>query len=161
MSQYLVDRLEHASNVEIRLNTEATQLHGHETLESVTIVNHPTGASEVIAAHGLFVMIGADPCTEWLKGSVALDDKGFVRAGEGVDTPFATSHAGIFAVGDVRSGSVKRVASAVGEGSVVIQAVHHHLASLREATPDVSAAQARVVEPSRNARTPEDGRTIR
>jgi thioredoxin reductase (NADPH) len=103
MSQYLVDRLEHASNVEIRHNTEATQLHGHETLESVTIVNHPTGASEVIAAHGLFVMIGADPCTEWLKGSVALDDKGFVRAGEGstrrsqpvtqVSSPWATSAA--------------------------------------------------------------------
>jgi thioredoxin reductase (NADPH) len=88
-----------------------------------------------IEAHNV---IGADPCTGWLKGSVALDDKGFVRAGDGTPTPFATRHAGIFAVGDVRSGSVKRVASAVGEGSVVIQAVHKHLALLREAMPNVN-----------------------
>jgi thioredoxin reductase (NADPH) len=142
MSQYLVDRLEHTPNVEICLNTEATQLHGRETLESITIKNHASGASKDVVAHGLFVMIGADPCTGWLKRSVALDDKGFVRAGEGTATPFATSHAGIFAVGDVRSGSVKRVASAVGEGSVVIQAVHHYLALLREARPNTHGRMA-------------------
>jgi thioredoxin reductase (NADPH) len=142
MSQYLVDRLEHTSNVEICLNTEATQLHGRETLESITITNNATGTSTDVRARGLFVMIGADPCTGWLKGSVALDDKGFVRAGEGTASPFATSHAGIFAVGDVRSGSVKRVASAVGEGSVVIQAVHHYLALLRETMPNVNRRTA-------------------
>jgi thioredoxin reductase (NADPH) len=131
MSQYLVDRLEHAPNVEICLSTEAAQLHGREKLESITITNHATGRSKDVVARGLFVMIGANPCTGWLKGSVTLDDKGFVRAGEGPDTPFATNHSGIFAVGDVRSGSVKRVASAVGEGSVAIQAVHHYLALLR------------------------------
>jgi thioredoxin reductase (NADPH) len=131
MSQYLVDRLEHKPNVEICLNTEATQLLGHETLECITMTNHATGASQNVAAHGLFVMIGADPRTEWLKGTLALDAKGFVRAGEGTSSPFATGHAGIFAVGDVRSGSVKRVASAVGEGSVVVQAVHQYLALLR------------------------------
>jgi thioredoxin reductase (NADPH) len=130
MSQYLVERLEHAPNVEICLNTEATQLHGRGRLEGITISNHATGASKDVAAHGLFVMIGADPCTGWLKGSVTLDEKGFVHAGVDPDSPFATSHAGIFAVGDVRSGSVKRVASAVGEGSVVVQAVHHYLALL-------------------------------
>jgi thioredoxin reductase (NADPH) len=135
MSQYLIDRLKHTPNVEICLNTEATQLHGIETLESITITNYATGASKHVTAHGLFVMIGADPCTGWLKGSVALDDKGFVRAGEAANSLFATSHAGVFAVGDVRGGSVKRVASAVGEGSVVIQTVHHYLASLRGATP--------------------------
>jgi thioredoxin reductase (NADPH) len=72
------------------------------------------------------------------EGSVGLDDKAFVRAGEETTAPFATSHPGIFAVGDVRSGSVKRVASAVGEGSVVIQAVHHHLTLMREATPNMN-----------------------
>ena len=138
MSQYLVDRVEHAANVEVCLSTEATQLHGDESFESITITNHATGASKDVAARGLFVMIGADPCTGWLKGSVALDAKGFVRAGEGSDNPFATGGAGIFAVGDVRSGSVKRVASAVGEGSVVIQAVHHYLASLPEPSPNVN-----------------------
>src|ERR1700722_4123109 len=110
---------------------------GVEALESITIANHATGASKDVSARGVFVMIGADPCTGWLKGAVALDDKGFVRAGEGSDIPFATSRAGIFTAGDVRSGSVKRVASAVGEGSVVIQAVHRYLASLREPSPNV------------------------
>jgi thioredoxin reductase (NADPH) len=142
MSQYLVDRVEHAPNVEVCLNAEATQLHGGERLESITIRNHATGAWKDVAARGFFVMIGADPCTGWLKGSVVLDNKGFVRTGEGTATPFATSHAGIFAVGDVRSGSVKRVASAVGEGSVVVQAVHHYLASLWEPTPKGKATTA-------------------
>jgi thioredoxin reductase (NADPH) len=89
---------------------------------------------------GLFVMIGADPCTGWLKDTVQLDDRGFVLTGEacgaGAATPFnvfQTNLPGVFAVGDVRSGSVKRVASAVGEGSVVVQAIHARLASLRQA----------------------------
>lgn len=151
MSQYLVDRLEHTPNVEICLNTEATQLHGRETLESITIVNHATGSSEDVAVHGLFVMIGAVPCTGWLKGSIALDAKGFVGAGDNADTPFATSHAGIFAVGDVSSGSVKRVASAVGEGSVVIQAVHQYLASLREAALNGNGKTATRDPPSKRS----------
>lgn len=151
MSQYLVDRLEHTPNVEICLNTEATQLHGRETLESITVANHATGVSKDIAARGLFVMIGADPCSGWLKGSVALDDKGFVRAGAVADNPFTTSHAGIFAVGDIRSGSVKRVASAVGEGSVVIQAVHHYLASLRDTTPKTNGRAPLPKQPSKRS----------
>jgi thioredoxin reductase (NADPH) len=142
MSQHLVDRLEHAPNVEVCLNSEATDLRGGDALESIIIMNRATGASKDVAARGVFVMIGADPRTGWLKGSVALDDKGFVRTGEGTDTPFATNHAGIFAVGDVRSGSVKRVASAVGEGSVVIQSVHHYLALPREPTPSVKGRAA-------------------
>jgi len=97
-----------------------------------------TGARQVVerAVGGLFIMIGADPCTGWLKEAVRPDDRGFVVTGEdcGADAPtpyniFQTSLAGVFAVGDVRSGSVKRVASAVGEGSVVVQAVHARLAS--------------------------------
>jgi thioredoxin reductase (NADPH) len=83
-------------------------------------------------------MIGADPCTGWVKDAVRLDDRGFVLTGNEADastsrTLFETSLAGVFAVGDVRSGSVKRVASAVGEGSVVVQAVHARLAALRQA----------------------------
>jgi thioredoxin reductase (NADPH) len=140
MSQYLVDRIEHAPNIEVYLNAEATRLDGGKRLERITITNRATGASKDVSARGLFVMIGADPCTDWLKGSIALDDKGFVCVAEGSGNPFATSRAGIFAVGDVRSGSVKRVASAVGEGSVVIQAVHHYLASLR--TPPLNVHES-------------------
>lgn len=89
---------------------------------------------------GLFVMIGADPCTDWLHGAVDLDERGFVVTGVVTEaigqtpilSPFQTSLPGVFAVGDVRSGSVKRVASAVGEGSVVVQAVHRYLAALTE-----------------------------
>lgn len=135
MSEYLVDRLEHAPNVEVSLNAEVTELHGNAALENITIVNRETGESKSVPAGGIFVMIGADPCTGWLRGSVALDEKGFVRTDSAKGAPFATSHGGIFAVGDVRSGSVKRVASAVGEGSVVIQAVHRYLAS----SPKVAA----------------------
>jgi thioredoxin reductase (NADPH) len=136
MSHYLVDRLEHTRNIEICLNTEATALHGQDALESISITNRQTRQSKDVPAAGLFVMIGADPCTGWIDGVVELDDKGFVRTGQrndSADSPFHTSLPGIFAVGDVRSKSVKRVASAVGEGSVVIQAVHHYLAALREA----------------------------
>jgi thioredoxin reductase (NADPH) len=92
------------------------------------------------SAGGLFIMIGADPCTGWLRDAVRLDNRGFVLTGEdcGADAPtpysvFQTSLPGVFAVGDVRSGSVKRVASAVGEGSVVVQAIHARLASFRQA----------------------------
>ena len=85
-------------------------------------------------------MIGADPCTGWLEGTLRLDDRGFILTGEGCGEAapqpfniFQTTLLGVFAVGDVRSGSVKRVASAVGEGSVVVQAIHARLAALREA----------------------------
>jgi thioredoxin reductase (NADPH) len=83
----------------------------------------------------VFVMIGSDPCTDWLQGAIDLDERGFVvtgptpERGPGVASPYETSLPGVFAVGDVRSGSVKRVASAVGEGSVVVQAVHQYLAA--------------------------------
>ena len=136
MSHYLIDRLEHTANVEICLDTEATALHGKDALESVTIANRRTDESREVPAHGLFVMIGATPCTGWLTGAVDLDDKGFVRTGQRngpADSPFHASVPGVFAVGDVRSNSVKRVASAVGEGSVVIQAVYRHLATLHDA----------------------------
>jgi thioredoxin reductase (NADPH) len=95
-------------------------------------VDRRTGARETHAIANVFVMVGAEPNTDWLSGCLALDSKGFILTGFDIrdDTsrsPFATSKPGIFAVGDVRCGSVKRVASGVGEGSVVIQAVHQFL----------------------------------
>lgn len=98
----------------------------------MTWVNHATGEQKQTAIGDVFVMIGAEPNTGWLFGTVRLDKKGFILTG-GVDgfesSPYATSAPGIYAIGDVRANSVKRVASAVGEGSVVISDVHRYLAS--------------------------------
>jgi thioredoxin reductase (NADPH) len=128
MSSYLTSRLEAHPGISIEYNCEVTALEGGEHLESVTIRNTETGQSRKVVTRALFVMVGAAPNTEWLSGLVKLDNKGFVITGLGSpDSPFATSHAGIFAVGDVRAGSVKRVASAVGEGSVVISKVWEHV----------------------------------
>ena len=141
MSQYLVERLHHAANVKVETYSEVIQLSGDDRLRTI-MVRDDAGAVAELAVGGLFVMIGADPCTEWLKDAVQLDDRGFVLTGSNCDAGattsrslFETSLPGVFAVGDVRSGSVKRVASAVGEGSVVVQAVHDRLASLREKGP--------------------------
>ena len=128
MSSYLTSRLDADPAITIEYNSEVTALEGGEDLESVTVRNTATGESRNVAARALFVMVGAAPNTEWLSGLVKLDDKGFVVTGLGLPaSPFATSHPGIFAVGDVRAGSVKRVASAVGEGSVVISKVWEHV----------------------------------
>ena len=136
MSHYLVSRLEHSPNVHIHTGSEVQILRGDEQLESVTIVNG-RGQRETIAARAVFVMIGSDPCTDWLQGAIDLDERGFVATGlstaerrPGATSPYETSLPGVFAVGDVRSGSIKRVASAVGEGSVVVQAVHQYLATI-------------------------------
>jgi len=128
MSSYLASRLEAEPRITIEYNSEVTALEGADHLESVTIRNAKTGPSRKVAARALFIMVGAAPNTEWLSGLVKLDDKGYVVTGLGQPaSPFATSHPGIFAVGDVRAGSVKRVASAVGEGSVVISKVWEHV----------------------------------
>jgi thioredoxin reductase (NADPH) len=134
MSQYLITRLEHAPNVFIHTETTVTALRGDEHVASATIT-HVRGGEEDVPVCGLFVLIGADPCTAWLGDLLGLDEHGFILTGQDVGaagaaalSPFQTSQPEIFAVGDVRSGSVKRVASAVGEGSVVIQAVHRYLA---------------------------------
>jgi thioredoxin reductase (NADPH) len=132
MSDYLVQRIEQSPKITLHAQSEITALEGDERLRRVTWTNRDTGATETHPVGNVFVMIGAEPNTEWLGGCVALDDKKFVRTGAGADgmalaSPYATTLAGVFAVGDVRSGSVKRVASGVGEGSVVIQAVHQFL----------------------------------
>src|SRR5271155_3845443 len=122
MSNYLSSRLAADPAITIEYGVEVTALHGGEKLDAVTVRHVGEGRGRIIPACALFVMVGAAPNTHWLSGLVDLDDKGFVLTGAaaGVDSPYATSRPGIFAVGDVRSGSVKRVASSVGEGSVVI-----------------------------------------
>jgi len=132
MSSYLSSRLQADPRIQIEFGAEVTALQGGDHLEAVSIRNIKTGATRVVDTRAVFIMVGASPNTEWLSGLVDLDDKGFVITGSraGVpDSPFATSHPGIFAVGDVRAGSVKRVASSVGEGSVVISKVWEFLNS--------------------------------
>ena len=136
MSQYLLSRIEQSRRVTILTETEIVLLEGGSHLEQVTWVNRRDGSKITKRIEDLFVMIGAQPNTSWLKGIVALDEKGFVITGgpQGFDsTPYATNTAGIYAVGDVRTASVKRVASAVGEGSVVISDVHRYLALHQDA----------------------------
>ena len=124
MSSYLASRLAADPRITIEYGAEVTAVHGTDHLEALTIRDAKTGATRVVETRALFVMVGAAPNTEWLSGLVKLDDKGFVITGAGsLASPFATSLPGIFAVGDVRAGSVKRVASSVGEGSVVISKV--------------------------------------
>ncbi len=125
MSAYLSSRLEAEPRVSIEYGAEIATLHGTEALDAVTIRSVTDGGERVCEVSGLFLMIGAAPHTRWLSGLIDLDDKGFVLTGPTVGTasPYETSVPGIFAVGDVRAGSVKRVASAVGEGSVVISKV--------------------------------------
>src|SRR6202789_2739546 len=120
------NRPEADPGVPIEYGAEVIALHGSKHLEAVGIRGVKTGETRVVETHALFVMVGAAPNSEWLSGLVKLDDKGFVITGSGegaATSPFATSRPGIFAVGDVRASSVKRVASAVGEGSVVISKV--------------------------------------
>jgi thioredoxin reductase (NADPH) len=125
MSRYLSSRLEADPAITIEYQSEIVALDGTDQLDSVTIRDVADGTMRTVATCALFVMVGAAPNSDWLTGLVSLDDKGFVLTGEAVDagSPYATSRPGIFAVGDVRAGSVKRVASAVGEGSVAISKV--------------------------------------
>ena len=129
MSSYLSSRLDADQAITVEYGAEIVALHGSDKLEAVTIRNVEDGSEHRIATCALFVMVGAAPNTEWLSGLVALDEKGFVLTGDaaGGGSPYATSQPGIFAVGDVRAGSVKRVASSVGEGSVVISKVWEHV----------------------------------
>ncbi len=127
MSSYLSERLEADDGITIHYNAEVTAMDGDEWLKSITITT-PEGKREMECG-ALFVMVGAAPNTGWLSGIVDLDEKGFVKTGEadGHASQFVTSAPGVFAVGDVREGSVKRVASAVGEGSVVVSAVWQYV----------------------------------
>jgi thioredoxin reductase (NADPH) len=132
MSDYLVQRITHSARISLHTRTEITGLHGDQRLRQVTWRHRDSGQGVTADIGNIFVMIGADPNTEWLGGCLDLDAKGFVLTGKlrderSVASPFASSRPGIFAVGDVRAGSVKRVASSVGEGSVAVSAVHQFL----------------------------------
>jgi thioredoxin reductase (NADPH) len=150
MSQYLISRIESSSRITLYTESEIVELEGGSSLEGVTWINRKTGESTMKPIGSVFVMIGAEPNSGWLFGTVRLDKKGFILTG-GADgferTPYATSVPGMFAVGDVRSNSVKRVASAVGEGSVVISDVHRYLADHRNnfaAEPNSALAALRL-----------------
>lgn len=129
MSSYLSSRLEADPRITIDYEAEVVALDGTDRLASVTVRSRRDGRQRDLPTSALFVMVGAEPNTGWLSGMVHLDDKGFVLTGEpaGAASAYGTSRPGIFAVGDVRAGSVKRVASSVGEGSVVISKVWSHL----------------------------------
>ena len=134
MSQYLISRIESSSQITLYTGSEIVGLEGEKGLEWVTWADRRTGETIRKPIGSVFVMIGAEPNSGWLHGMVKLDKKGFVLTGgeDGFNgTPYATSVAGMFAVGDIRAASVKRVASAVGEGSVVISDVHRYLADHR------------------------------
>jgi thioredoxin reductase (NADPH) len=142
MSEYLIREIESAPNIVVRCRVAVTGGAGQGRLESLTLSDLDSGEAETVSALALFVMIGAEPRTQWLPDVVQRDRSGFVLTGADLlegGRPHATwplsrlpmflesSLPGVFAVGDVRHGSVKRVASAVGEGSIAIRLVHDHL----------------------------------
>jgi thioredoxin reductase (NADPH) len=146
MSRYLVDRIEADKRITIRRNTHIVALDGEQFLTGVRVSG--PGGEETLSAGALFSFIGAEPASEWLTGCAALDDRGFVLTDRALGKehldgrwealgrsplPFETSRPGLFAVGDVRSTSTKRVAAAVGEGSAAVRSVHDYLAFDRPA----------------------------
>ena len=144
MSRYLVERIASAPNIDVRYRTEVVACHGDGHLETLTLANRDSGVTETAAASWLFVFIGATPHTDWLGRDVIRDEKGFVVTGHDLlhpahagrwpltRAPFAleTSVPGVFAAGDVRLDSMKRVASAVGEGAMSVYLVHRYLATI-------------------------------
>jgi thioredoxin reductase (NADPH) len=141
MSRYLVEQIEGHPRIEVLRHTEVRELIGAQSLEAIRVQDDRTAENRLVEVRALFVFIGAAPCTRWLQhgagggAGVALDDHGFVLTGEHVPTPGAGTHPlflesswpAVFAAGDVRSGSVKRVASAVGEGAMAVRLVHERL----------------------------------
>jgi thioredoxin reductase (NADPH) len=137
MSRYLADRIERLPNVEVLGNTEVRELLGDDYLDGVVVENLESGARRSLDVRELFVFIGAEPCTDWLDGVVPLDDHGYVltgpgavpdgRDGEAPPSLLETGVSGILAAGDVRAGSIKRVASAVGEGAMAVRLVYAQL----------------------------------
>jgi len=142
MSSYLVSRIEAMPSIEVRLRSQVVAARGDGHLESLTLADRDSGATEEVPTSWLFVFIGAAPRTDWLGAAVARDEHGFVLTGPerlaGLGPwplprpPYAleTSVPGVFAAGDVRLDSMKRVASAVGEGSMAVQLVHRYLATV-------------------------------
>jgi thioredoxin reductase (NADPH) len=143
MSRYLINEIEKTPNIHVELNSSVTEAHGETRLEAISVLCSTSGETNVVPASSLFIFIGAEPKTEWLDGPVERDNKGFILSGPDLKRNGAfpadwklardpslleTSVPGVFAAGDVRRGSVKRVASGVGEGSIAIQFIHQYLA---------------------------------
>jgi len=148
MSAYLIAELERASNITVQLRTEVTAVHGTGRLDALTLHDHSTGLTTTLPAAALFILIGAEPHTGWLEATVEQDENGFLLTGRDLVRDrmrrpawpmdrapllLETSQPGVFAAGDVRHGSIKRVASAVGEGATAVQLVHQYL---DDTTPD-------------------------
>jgi thioredoxin reductase (NADPH) len=142
MSRYLADRIARHPNIEVRYHCEVRDVVADAELQAVVVEDTNTHERSTVPARALFVFIGAEPHAQWLGEEVALDDRGFVLTGpdaiasdpgrahwtvDRAPLPLETSRPGVFAVGDVRSGSIKRVAAAVGEGSMAVRLVHEHL----------------------------------
>ena len=145
MSQYLIDQIKETPNIQIWPNASVSEAHGETHLEEISLLCSDTGKVERVPANAMFIFIGALPRTEWLAGVIELDERGFILAGPDLirdghrpkgwaldRDPFLleTNVPGLFAVGDVRHGSVKRVASGVGEGSVAVQFIHQYLSKV-------------------------------
>ncbi|TDW21354.1 FAD-dependent oxidoreductase [Kribbella kalugense] len=134
MSQYLADRIERNDGIQVQPHSEVREVHGDRALEEVVVEDSKTGERHVEPAKALFVFIGGLPHVRWLGDQILLDDRGFVLTGNqlaGERQLLETSRPGVFAVGDVRSGSVKRVAAAVGDGALAVRMVHEHLGQHR------------------------------
>jgi len=140
MADYLVREINASPNVAVRLNHEVAGAHGDQRLRSLILRNRILGSTEEVPAMALFILIGAAPGTAWLPPELERDEGGYILTGSRLSstspdaTPFAfgTSLPGVFAVGDVRAGAARRVASAVGEGSVAIRDVHEYLGRLND-----------------------------
>jgi thioredoxin reductase (NADPH) len=145
MSQYLIDQIEKTQNITVECRSRVTAVEGEDRLQSISIACDASGATQTVPASALFIFIGAEPCTAWLDGVVERDARGFILTGPDLMRDgkrpkgwqldrdpglLETNVPGVFAVGDVRHGSIKRVASGVGEGSVAIQFVHQYLSKV-------------------------------
>jgi thioredoxin reductase (NADPH) len=141
MSAYLARRIEQTPNVEVLVNTTVEAMRGNDHLQEIEIVNNKTGKKQIIRTTAVFSFIGAEPRTQWLPPEIARDAKQFVLTGVALlksqrwnanREPFLleTSRAGVFAAGDVRADSIKRVASAVGEGAMAVRFVHEYLKAM-------------------------------
>src|SRR5262249_18729524 len=138
MSSYLARRVEQTPNIEVLSNTTIQKMCGNGQLAAVELLNHQTGQARTVQTPAVFTFIGAVPRMEWLPAEIERDKKGFIRPGQTLaESPhwhsprqpylLETSRAGVFAAGDVRSDSIKRVASAVGEGAMAVKFVHEYL----------------------------------
>ena len=146
MSQYLIDQIREVPNIRVETQAEVVEVHGDGHLESITIANHATESIRTEPTSALFIFIGAMPCTAWLRGLLPMDERGYLLTGAMLpkdgDRPkgwkeerdpfiFESVIPGVFAAGDTRHSSIKRVASAVGEGSITVQMVHQYLSKVK------------------------------